>query len=97
MNPEPGTIIGIDFRTKRFLAVYESHTMRFARAEEVTPEAFRHAPRSVTEHHAIPKRLTPYGMVRQYAPRPMRAVRMEMPLPGPAYNRAMRRQMRRFK
>jgi hypothetical protein len=74
IHVEPGTIIGVHFRTKRMLAVECADELgvdvRYATAEEVSAEKFNHDPRSVVEHRAIPKILTPFGMGRVYKPTP---------------------------
>jgi hypothetical protein len=75
---EPGTIIGLDTVHQRFLAVADEHmNLRFATAEEVTPRAFMHEPRSMAEHLAIQKRVSPYGMVRRFKPVPVTPVKIE--------------------
>lgn len=43
--------------------------VRRATDEELRPEAFQHAPNSLSEHHAIPLRQSPYGLIRQFGPR----------------------------
>lgn len=96
---EPGTIIGIDFRSKRFLAVdfVESYSMdpecvlRFATAEEVRPQSFKHEPRSVVEHQGIPRRASVYGIIRQFRPTPVKAVKIEIPFSQSGPSRRIRR------
>ena len=74
IHAEPGTIVGVHYRTKRLLTAIsnddEGMVVRYSTAEEVSAEKFRHEPRSVTEHMAIPRRMSPYGLIRQYAPTP---------------------------
>lgn len=74
IHADPGTIVGVHFRTKRLLTVVsnddEGVVVRYATAEEVTAERFKHEPRSVAEHRAIARRMSPYGLIRQYAPQP---------------------------
>lgn len=70
VKAEPGTIIGMEKESFRFVAVdnvdIEGVELRYAKAEEVTREAFNHEPRSVAEHYAIPRRMSPYGLIRQF-------------------------------
>lgn len=100
IHAKPGTIIGIDHRSKRFLAVdsidrIEITTwgdlspkyingrgieLRFATAEEVRSQSFKHEPRSVVEHRAIPRRMSVYGLIRQFHPTPVKAVKIEVPI-----------------
>ena len=62
---EPGTIIGVEQRSLRFIAVNHSYddpfckpedryvTLRYATAEESLRESFMHEPRSIVEHKGI--------------------------------------------
>lgn len=85
IQAEPGTVIGYSIKDQRFLSVESSGedvtsiygelesrpfvTLRFSTPEELTAIGTR-APRSVTEHYGIPSRMTPYGPVKMYGPRP---------------------------
>lgn len=78
ISAEPGTIIGVDFRSKRLLTMVGEDdggmVIRYSTAEEVTPDNFQRVPRSVTEHRAIPRRMSAYGLIRPFKPQPyMRA------------------------
>lgn len=77
IQAEPGTMLGLDGETLRFTAVAaedsEGCTIRYATPEETKPQAFKHAPRSVAEHHAIPRRMSPYGFIRRFTPTPVKA------------------------
>lgn len=70
----PGTVIGYHKREMRFLAVADERAyhlengcvlLRWATQTEIDQLKFKE-PRSVAEHHAIPRRLTPYGLARVY-------------------------------
>lgn len=73
IHAAPGTVIGIETRTERFLAIdhYEGDTaiLRYATSIELTAIGTRE-PRSVTEHLGIPQRMTPFGPARMFGPRP---------------------------
>jgi len=70
---EPGTVIGYHQRTKRFLTIDKVDKndceLRYSTPEELTAIGTRE-PRSVTEHFAIPLRMTPFGPARMFGPRP---------------------------
>lgn len=92
IEAEPGTVMGLHFREKRLLIVDEEfhfHPMilRFNSEDELIP---KREPRSVAEHHLIPRKMTPYGLVRQYTPNPRQPVKIEFDMPKLG-NRAMRR------
>lgn len=113
IHAEPGTVIGVDFRTKNFLVVdendqYEVTTfgdpepkfingrgmqLRFATEEESRPQAFKHEPRSVTEHRGTKRRMSVYGLIRQFHPTPTKAVKIEIPVAQPP--RRVRRALER--
>lgn len=107
IHAEPGTLIGIDFRTKRMLVVEESRVevdhhgdwhdvvyLREATPEEMTPESRFREPRSVAEHRILRRRMSPYGLIRQFKPRPTKVVKIEFPT-APNLNRKMRRALER--
>lgn len=101
ITAKPGTIIGIDFRSKRFLAVagdgpkgaQGTLPLRFAYSDEVRPQSFKHEPRSIAEHQGIPRRASVYGMIRQFKPTPTKVVKIELPM-GQNLSRRTRRAIR---
>lgn len=92
--PEVGTIVGIHAGSQRLLTAVghdDGGTLvRYSTAEEVTPEQFMREPQSVVEHRAIRRRMSPYGLVRQFKPTPRTRVEIELPVPQIG-NRKMRR------
>lgn len=78
ISAEPGTIIGIEQSSLRFIAVDSRHWapfsttythyvyLRYATAEESLREAFMHEPRSIVEHKGIRKIQTPFGLGRVF-------------------------------
>jgi hypothetical protein len=82
IKAEPGTLIGMDYKSLRFVVVdsvdysfgFEMN-LRFATAEEVNPEVLRFKnPRSVAEHRCIKRTQTPYGLVRRFKPMPTKGI-----------------------
>ena len=79
---EPGTIIGIEINSLRFLAIESvnwfdlSVNVRYARVEESLRESFMHEPRSIVEHKGIRKIQTPFGLARVYKPAPKKRLRL---------------------
>lgn len=89
------TVIGIDFDSKRFVCSDGTDAtgtvLRFATAEEVRPQSFKHEPRSIAEHKGIPRRASVYGMIRQFKPTPTKAVKIEIPISQSGPSRRIRR------
>lgn len=77
IQAEPGTVIGFSIRDQRFLTVDKVDVaghgngceLRYSTPEELTAIGTRE-PQTVTEHYGIPSRMTPYGPVKMYGPRP---------------------------
>lgn len=76
----PGTVIGVEFHSGRFVSVDASTgalpdaeekwvRLRFSTGEELSAIGTRE-PRSVCEHEGIPLRMTPYGPAKIFGPRP---------------------------
>lgn len=72
VSGEPGTIIGYHKRTEKFICFHKQDeygcTIRYATSREVAAIGTNSGiePRSVTEHYGIARRMTPYGLVRQW-------------------------------
>lgn len=100
IQAEPGTVIGVHYRNKNFLTVVGEDdggvVVRHSTEDEVRPQSFKHEPRSVTEHHGIKRRMSPYGLIRQFKPTPVKAVKLEIELPtGRQLSRVDRRALMR--
>jgi len=68
IKAEPGTVLAMSAKEMDFLVVHsvDDHgvVVRRATPDEMTAMQFGE-PRSVVEHRAIPRVLTPYGLVRK--------------------------------
>jgi hypothetical protein len=98
---EPGTLIGMhqrDFRPIIVSHVSKPHIPQSVLIDYATNEdvIVRHEPpRSVAEHHAIPRRMSPYGLIRQYAPVPLPRVEYPSALPSMIVSRRTRRKLKK--
>lgn len=72
IHGEPGTIIGYHKQTEKFLAIAEQDergcTIRHATDAELKSIGYLKGiePRSITEHRAVARMGSPYGLVRQW-------------------------------
>lgn len=72
--PDVGSVIGYHHKAQRFLSVAQitqgEVLLRWSTPEELTRIATRE-PTTVIEHQGIPNRITPFGIVKMYGPRPI--------------------------
>lgn len=82
---KPGTMLHMDYHSGRFVSVVDCEpnfdlpwtdslfftaTLDFATAKELTSLAQPKEPRSIVEHRALPKHMTPFGLGRFTRPYP---------------------------
>lgn len=96
IHAEPRTLIGLSKRHGFLIVVSEDDAgvvVRKAREDEIQP---RYAePRSIAEHRALPRRVTPYGLVRQFTPSPHKAPEVPQTVLTREAKKKLRKDLRR--